>query len=138
MSRGKTTPMDEELKLYYEKQIKRPFTDNLTGLFNHGFFQIFLDHEIERSKRYAIPFTLGSILIRSLFTTLVMALSREIKSYRELPELSRQTSAKQTLRPDMPVMYSLLSWKQLTRQLALCQQNVLEIRLPNRSVFRSP
>lgn len=65
MSRRKTTPMDEELKLYYEKQIKRPFTDNLTGLFNHGFFQIFLDHEIERSKRYAIPFTLGLIDIDS-------------------------------------------------------------------------
>ncbi len=59
--------MDEELKLSYKKEIKRPFTDSLTGLFNHGFFQIFLDHEIERARRYSIPFTLGLIDIDSFF-----------------------------------------------------------------------
>ncbi len=51
--------MDNKLKLKYEHEIKRPFTDNLTGLFNHGFFQMLLELEIQRTQRYHIPFTLG-------------------------------------------------------------------------------
>jgi putative two-component system response regulator len=58
-------PLDEELKLSYEKEIRRPFTDSLTGLFHHGFFQIFLDYEIGRARRYATSFTLGLIDIDS-------------------------------------------------------------------------
>ncbi len=56
--------IDESLKLY-EKEIKRPFTDSLTGLFNHGFFLVFLEQELKRSRRYAVPFTLGLINIDS-------------------------------------------------------------------------
>lgn len=56
--------MDRSLKLY-EQEIKRPFTDSLTGLFNHGFFLVFLEQEIKRSKRYALPFTLGVVNIDS-------------------------------------------------------------------------
>lgn len=52
--------IDESLKLY-EKEIKRPFSDSLTGLFNHGFFLVFLEQELKRSRRYAVPFTLGLI-----------------------------------------------------------------------------
>lgn len=54
--------IDESLKLY-EKEIQRPFTDSLTGLFSHGFFLVFLDQELKRSRRYAVPFTLGLINI---------------------------------------------------------------------------
>jgi putative two-component system response regulator len=43
----------------YEKAIDAPFTDSLTGLFNHGFFQICLDREIGRSERHGTPFSLG-------------------------------------------------------------------------------
>jgi putative two-component system response regulator len=60
-----TTSMDEHLKLSYEKEIQRPFTDSLTGFYNHGLFQIFLDHEIKRSQRYSTPFTLGLVDIDS-------------------------------------------------------------------------
>lgn len=56
--------IDESLKLY-EKEIQRPFTDSLTGLFNHGFFLVFLEQEIKRSKRYAVPFTLCLVNIDS-------------------------------------------------------------------------
>jgi putative two-component system response regulator len=56
--------IDESLKLY-EQEIKRPFTDSLTGLFNHGFFLVFLEQEIKRSKRYADAFTLALINIDS-------------------------------------------------------------------------
>lgn len=45
----------------YEKEVKAPFTDGLTGLFNHGFFQTRLDHELKRSERYGGLFTLGLI-----------------------------------------------------------------------------
>ena len=62
---GVTLRMNENLKLDYEQETKRPFTDNLTGLFNHGFLQMFLDHVVKRARRYAIPFTLGLVDIDS-------------------------------------------------------------------------
>ena len=45
----------------YEKEIGAPFADSLTGLFNHGFFQIILDREVKRSDRHGGSFTLALI-----------------------------------------------------------------------------
>ncbi len=42
-----------------------PFKDSLTGLFNHGFFQISLEMEVKRSRRYGGPFTLALLDIDS-------------------------------------------------------------------------
>ena len=38
-------------ELDYEKETGASFTDSLTGLFNHGFFQISLEREIKRYER---------------------------------------------------------------------------------------
>ena len=58
--------MDAQLiQQQYEKEIGVPFTDSLTGLYNHGFFQTVLAWEEERFKRHAGPFTLGLIDIDS-------------------------------------------------------------------------
>ena len=57
--------MDEELLKDYEEETHAPFTDSLTGLFNHGFFQIFLDKEIKKSRRYGESFTLVLIDVDS-------------------------------------------------------------------------
>lgn len=53
---SKTQLMDE-----YEQEVGLPFIESLTGLFNHGFFQIALDREIKRSERHGRPFTLALI-----------------------------------------------------------------------------
>jgi putative two-component system response regulator len=37
------------------------YTDNLTGLYNHSFFQISLDLELKRFKRYGAPFVLALV-----------------------------------------------------------------------------
>lgn len=42
-----------------------PFTDSLTGLFNHGFFQTVFSREIKLSNRYQRPFSLALIDIDS-------------------------------------------------------------------------
>lgn len=47
-----------ELQQAYEEQISAPFTDGLTGLFNHGFFQAYLEKELERSRRSGEKFAL--------------------------------------------------------------------------------
>ncbi len=47
-----------ELQEIYEKQIRAPFSDALTGLFNYGFFSMYLDKEIQRAKRSGEKFTL--------------------------------------------------------------------------------
>jgi putative two-component system response regulator len=57
--------MEPELIQNYETETGAPFTDSLTGLFNHGFFQISLDRELKRSKRHGDPFTLALIDIDS-------------------------------------------------------------------------
>ncbi len=54
-----------DLKTRYEKETEISFTDCLTGLFNHGFFQLFLDREIKRSNRYGTCFALAFIDIDS-------------------------------------------------------------------------
>ena len=42
----------------YEQEVGSPVIDGLTGLFNHGFFQLILDREIKRSERHGNPFSL--------------------------------------------------------------------------------
>lgn len=53
--------MKQTIEELYKKQIKAPFEDGLTGLFNYGFFQLTLTREIHRSNRYGKPFTLAFI-----------------------------------------------------------------------------
>ena len=57
--------MNVDLITDYENETKSSFTDCLTGLFNHGFFQLALDREIKRSRRYGAPFTLAFIDVDS-------------------------------------------------------------------------
>lgn len=53
--------MEEKLIKEYEKEIGSVYDDRLTGLFNHGLFQVYLDQEIKKSKRYLEPFTLALV-----------------------------------------------------------------------------
>ncbi|MDY6844205.1 MAG: diguanylate cyclase [Thermodesulfobacteriota bacterium] len=53
--------MDSQLTEVYEKETGAPFLDNLTELYNHGFFQISLDREVKRSERHGGVFTLALI-----------------------------------------------------------------------------
>jgi putative two-component system response regulator len=53
--------IEEQLKAEYKHEVGAPFTDGLTGLFNHGFFQTVLEREIKRSQRHGCPFTLALI-----------------------------------------------------------------------------
>lgn len=53
--------MMQNIEEQYKKEINAPFEDNLTGLFNFGFFQLSLNREIHRSNRYGKPFTLALI-----------------------------------------------------------------------------
>ena len=57
--------MDLALEEHYIRQTGAPFTDSLTGLFNHGFFQITLEREVKRSERHGEPFSLALIDIDS-------------------------------------------------------------------------
>jgi putative two-component system response regulator len=53
--------MEAVLRDKYEKEIESPFTDSLTGLCTHGFFQACLDREISRHQRHGEPFSLALI-----------------------------------------------------------------------------
>ena len=55
----------DQIVVDYEKETGASFTDNLTGLFNHGFFQVSLDREILRSERHRESFALALIDIDS-------------------------------------------------------------------------
>ena len=57
--------MDSALEEQYIRQTGAPFTDSLTGLFNHGFFQITLEREIKRCERHGKTFSLALIDIDS-------------------------------------------------------------------------
>jgi len=59
--------VDATVEADYEKETGASFTDSLTGLFNHGFFQISLEREIKRYERYGTPFTLAIVDIDSFF-----------------------------------------------------------------------
>ncbi len=50
--------MDPGLMENYEKEIGVHFTDSLTGLFNHGFFQISLEQEVKRFERHGDQFAM--------------------------------------------------------------------------------
>ena len=52
---------DIPLTTLYEETAGATFQDGLTGLFNHGFFQLILDREIKRSERQGKPFTLALV-----------------------------------------------------------------------------
>ena len=53
--------MDAKLTAEYQNDVGSSFVDNLTGLYNHGLFQLLLDREIERVQRQAHPFVLAMI-----------------------------------------------------------------------------
>ncbi len=45
----------------YQAETGAPFSDSLTGLFNHGFFQLMLEREFKRSERQGRPVTLALV-----------------------------------------------------------------------------
>lgn len=49
---------NDEIAAEYGREIHSSYSDNLTGLYNHGIFQLVLDREIKRFQRYQTPFTL--------------------------------------------------------------------------------
>ncbi|MDJ0782514.1 MAG: response regulator [Desulfosarcinaceae bacterium] len=51
--------MDEKLLRAYEEEAGAQHYDGLTGLYNHGLFQVMLGHEVRRSDRSGRPFTLA-------------------------------------------------------------------------------
>jgi putative two-component system response regulator len=51
--------MDEKLLRAYEEEAGAQHFDSLTGLYNHGLFQVMLAHEVRRSERTGRPFTLA-------------------------------------------------------------------------------
>jgi putative two-component system response regulator len=53
--------MDQALRSNYEKEIDSPFIDCLTGLLNHGFFRLCLEHEIKRFERHGSTAALALI-----------------------------------------------------------------------------
>ena len=57
--------MDLALEEQYIRQTGASFTDSLTGLFNHGFFQITLEREVKRCERHGKDFSLALIDIDS-------------------------------------------------------------------------
>lgn len=59
--------LDQEFESDYKKETGADYTDALTGLFNHGFFQIYLEREIKRYERYGTSFALALIDIDSFF-----------------------------------------------------------------------
>ena len=57
---------EEQLKVEYEQDVGASFVDSLTGLYNHGFFQILLEREVKRSERQNRPFAIALIDIAKL------------------------------------------------------------------------
>jgi putative two-component system response regulator len=57
--------MDNKLADLYQEITKSEFTDSLTGLVNHGFFQLTFDREIKRAIRHGEPFTFGLVDVDS-------------------------------------------------------------------------
>jgi putative two-component system response regulator len=53
--------MDEKLLIDYEKETGAQHYDSLTGLYNHGLFQVLLAHEVRRCERSGRPFTLALV-----------------------------------------------------------------------------
>ena len=57
--------MESELIKIYEKETGAHYTDSLTGLLNHGFFEMALSREFKRSERSGEPITLALIDVDS-------------------------------------------------------------------------
>jgi putative two-component system response regulator len=57
--------MDSALITIYEKETGAQYTDSLTGLLNHGFFEMAFSREFDRSERYGEPFSLALIDVDS-------------------------------------------------------------------------
>ena len=57
--------MDSELITIYEKETGSHYSDGLTGLLNHGFFDMALSREFKRSERYGEPFAFALIDVDS-------------------------------------------------------------------------
>ena len=55
MGDTENAPLFRGVQDEYEKQTEAPFTDSLTGLYNHGFFLELLERELKRFLRYARP-----------------------------------------------------------------------------------
>ena len=53
--------MKQKLIETYQKESTATFTDALTGLYNHGVFQLMLENEIKRSNRYGELFAMAFI-----------------------------------------------------------------------------
>ncbi len=95
--------MYEQIEKYYKNETNATFTDSLTGLFNHGFFQTVLDEEVKRFQRYGTPFTLTLIDIDS-FTSYNSRFS-PVKGDRVLKEIARMI--KENIRQvDLAARYS--------------------------------
>jgi diguanylate cyclase (GGDEF)-like protein len=53
--------MNPKMLRIYEEEAGAQLYDSLTGLYNHGLFQVLLAHEVRRSERTGRPFTLALI-----------------------------------------------------------------------------
>lgn len=58
--------MIDQIRTKYYKEINTSFKDNLTGLFNHGFFLIYLEQELLRVNRSGSSFSLAMVDIDEL------------------------------------------------------------------------
>lgn len=61
VERVEKAPLFIEVRTDYEKQTSAPFTDSLTGLYNHGFFLELLERELKRFRRYSSPFSIALV-----------------------------------------------------------------------------
>jgi putative two-component system response regulator len=61
MAEPENAPLFRGVQDEYERETEAPFTDGLTGLYNHGFFVEVLGRELKRSLRYSVPFALAFI-----------------------------------------------------------------------------
>jgi putative two-component system response regulator len=95
--------MDSQLALFYERETGVSFSDNLTGLFNHGFFHIVLDHEIKVFERYGQPFTIALIDVDSF--THYNTIHGPIMADRTLKEIAGLIR-KNIRQVDLPSRYS--------------------------------
>ncbi len=66
MGDTENAPLFRGVQDEYERETEAPFTDSLTGLYNHGFFIELLGRELKRSLRYSVSFALAFIDIDGL------------------------------------------------------------------------
>jgi putative two-component system response regulator len=59
--RSKVAMTEESIASVYEKETQASFTDNLTGVYNHGFFLVTLEREIHRCRRQWRPLSLAMV-----------------------------------------------------------------------------